>query len=151
MFSRILLFIASIPVAVLLGCYLSRIYDRLICIKISARTRKMNPFVQWCVILLFSISIVWVFLNLEKARLILLPLLYGTFFAYIACVCLVCSYKGSVTLFEDFKKPKESNGFKDRIWQLFFIIFTSLLILLMVVIVEGSLVMLYNSVKSLFQ
>jgi hypothetical protein len=107
----------------------------------------------WCGFMLYVSAIVWLFLDAEKARPVLQYLFCGSFYIFIASYCLIMIYKGSVHLqvLEEFKKQREPNGIKEKMWSLFFILFDILVVLIVAAVAGGALRILYCSLKAQFQ
>lgn len=107
----------------------------------------------WCGFLLFVSAMVWLFLDPEKARPILQRLFCGSFYVFIASYCLIMIYQRSVHLqvLKEFKKLREPNGIKEKIWSLFFILFDILVVLIVATVACGALMMSYILLKALSQ
>jgi len=152
MLLQIFLHFVCFPMAVLVGFCLSRIYDRFSHLSYDAISGKMKTFISYGGILLFVSPVVWSFLEPDKARPILMPLFCGSFFAFIACFCLIALYRGSVNLLESIKEPKEQNDFSVKPWQSFIInIYLAVVLIVVFEVAWGSLIMLRWQVEALFQ
>jgi len=114
----------------------------------------MKCILSWCGFLLFISATIWLFFNLEQARQLrpVLDILFGIlFYGSVMAFCAYCCVQGSVNLLKHFKELKKLKKIKDRIWDIFFILFDILLVLIMAGVAMGSLIMLYDHLKALFQ